>query len=441
MLRLDLLTFDPRPHSREGLPALGFEKRMLTRLNICWLLLSLSVIALAPVASHARGYVPKGLCGDYARVEITSPPGTCVALLADEAQGLRFPRRILEVAPGRYWIIDMGSWEPRHGRLLEMTLPHDTAPAPRRASLSVLAEQLDRPLGLTMGPDGKAYIGEAGTIWRTSVTAPLRRETLISQLPSDGAHPLKELAFGPNGRLYVNVGSFSDACQDAQRAQAYPCAEVAGAMPRAAVYEAILGGSDNLLQSFKPFATGLRNSMALTVLPAGPGQGHILQGENSIDYPDAGQPADELNRLQSGHNYGWPYCVAHRQIARGYDKRVDCSKSDAPLQLWPAHAAPLHMLAGPAGSPFAGQLLVAWHGYRAVGHRVVSFALDAQGRPSATPTPWLSGWDALPGVRPQGKPTGMTVDHQGRLLVVEDFNRTVLLLLPTTAQANVLPKN
>lgn len=391
-----------------------------------------AVAALLPLAAAARGYTPQGLCGDYARLDIGSPAGTCVALLADEAQSLRAPRRILEVAPGRYWVVDMGSWEPRRGRLLEMTLPTD-GPAPRRARFTVLAEQLDRPLGLVIGPDGKVYIGESNAIWRTPIPAPggaLQRETVIDGLPGDGTHPLKELAFAPDGRLFVNVGSDSDNCHDASKQFPLPCPDLAAPKPRAAVYEAVFAGADRKLQSFKPFATGLRNSVALTVLPDGPAKGTVLQGENSIDYDDVGQPPEELNRLQAGRDYGWPYCVGNRQPARGYEKRFDCKTTEAPLMLWPAHAAPLQMITGPVGSAFAGQLLIAWRGPKPTGHRVVGYKLGANGLPAGQPIDWLAGWDAKPGVRPMGRPTGITVDRQGRLLAVEDFNRTILMLLP-----------
>ena len=64
-------------------------------------------------------------------------------------------------------------------------------------------------------------------------------------------------------------------------------------MPRAAVYEATFGGDGFKLQSFKPYATGLRNSMALTVLSDGPAKGTVLQGENSIDYDAADQPPEQ----------------------------------------------------------------------------------------------------------------------------------------------------
>ena len=205
------------------------------------------------------------------------------------------------------------------------------------------------------------------------------------------------------------------------------------ARPRAAIYEATLGGAGFTLQSFRPYATGLRNSLAL----AWAAPGVLLQGENSIDYADEDAPAEELNVIRAGADYGWPYCVGARQAARGYEGRVDFARSEAPAMLWPAHAAPLRMLAvaGGAGNEFAGQLVVAWHGYRAAGHRVVSFRLDASGRPRGPPRPCIEGWSASRNVRPLGAPAGILIDSAGRLLVVEDRNRTVLMLVRDKAAA------
>ena len=57
------------------------------------------------------------------------------------------------------------------------------------------------------------------------------------------------------------------------------------------------------------FARGLRNSMALAVHPRFPDAGFaLLQGENARDIPDAGKPNEEINVLEQGKHYGWPYC-------------------------------------------------------------------------------------------------------------------------------------
>jgi Glucose / Sorbosone dehydrogenase len=393
----------------------------------------LGAASMASLATAAAGpYATRGTCAGYPRVELHTPPGYCVALLADASAGLRFPRRVLEVAPRRFWLVDMGSWEPGRGRLLEFVLPARSGDAPPPIAFSVLADKLDRPLGLVLGPDGRVWIGEAGRISRTPVGppgAPVRLEVVIDRLAAGGSHPLKEIVFGENGKLYFNLGSATDACRDDAGKQAVPCPEVAGPAPRAAVWEAALGPAPGFaLQTMRPFARGLRNSVALAFVP---GPNVLLQGENSIDYPDEAAPPEELNVLLEGVHYGWPYCTGDRVPARGYEGRFDCQQTEAPVALWPAHAAPLQMLAVPAGAknPFAGQLLVAWHGYRAGGHRIVGYALDPNGRPKGAPRIWIDGWTAQAGVRPLGAPTGIAVDAAGRLLIVEDRHKTLLMLV------------
>ncbi len=385
----------------------------------------------APAAA-APAYATAGTCAGWPRVALQAPPGWCVALVADASNGLRFPRRVLEVAPGRFWLLDMGSWEPGRGRLLEFTLPaRAVAATPSPIAFSVLADKLDRPLGLALGPDGRVWIGEAGRISRMPVGpagAPVKPETVIDGLASSGAHPLKEIAFGSSGRLYFNLGSVTDACRDDAGRQPMPCPEVSGPAPRAAVWEAVLAGPDWRLQSMRPFARGLRNSVALAFVP---GPNVLLQGENSIDYGDEKEPPEELNVLLEGVHYGWPYCTGARVPARGYEGRFDCKQSEAPALLWPAHAAPLQMLVVPkaANNAFAGQLVVAWHGYRAGGHRIVSYRLDPTGRPTGAPRTWVDGWTAKAGVRPLGAPTGIAVDAAGRMLIVEDRHKTLLMLV------------
>ena len=113
-------------------------------------------------------------------------------------------------------------------------------------------------------------------------------------MPNDGAHPLKEIAFGPGNSLYVNMGSVTDSCRNDAQQQPVPCPELGGKQPRGAVYRARLDPQDGWkVKDFAPFATGLRNSVALVALPGGA----VLQAENSIDYRDAGEPPALLTRI------------------------------------------------------------------------------------------------------------------------------------------------
>jgi len=398
---------------------------------------------LVAFSSHAEsaGYATQGRCAGFPRLALTAPEGWCVGLVADARDGLQMPRRLLEVAPGRFWITDMGGWDPHRGRLLEL----NTAGQPGdRGRMRVLARGLDRPHGLVRGPDRRIYIGEAGTVWRTPPSS-VERETVLRDLPSDGAHPLKEMVFGSRGRMFLNVGSATDACRDEQQGQPLPCPESRGPQPRAAVYEATLGGPDFTLQTLRPFALGLRNSLGLALTHDGVnGAERLWQAENSVDYKDERLPAEELNELRRGTHHGWPYCLSTEKgrsvVARGYEKRAQCDQPDhqVPYAVWPAHVAPLQLLAvppvaeGQTEQPWSGRLLAVWHGHRDQGQRIVAWRLGPDGRPGGEREDIVSGWQAAAGLRPLGSPAGITLDSQGRLWVVEDRNRTVLVVAPDT---------
>ena len=399
-------------------------------------LLLVSFIGSAPAAA------PSATCAGHPRMNLKVPAGWCVGRVADGSDGLRMPRRLLEVAPGRFWLTDLGGWDAGKGRLLEVRTD-DSATGPAR--VRVLASGLDRPHGLQRGPDGLVFVGVAGGVWRTPVAGAaagnaVQREDIVKYLPDQGSHPLKELAFGEGGSLYINLGSASDDCQGG-----WPCPETAGPLPRAAVLEAKLGGPRLTLQSLKPYATGLRNSLGLAV---GPG-GHLWQAENSVDYPEASEPAEELNLLKPGSHHGWPSCVTDaggRSVAaRGSSPAAaTCTPATAPFMAWPAHAAPLQLLFPPApakgqpATPWAGKLLAVWHGYRASGHRVVAWALGTDGKPIGLRQDIVGGWDRVPGQRGPGAPAGATVDHRGWLWLVDDRNHLLLVVAPDTASTTAL---
>jgi glucose/arabinose dehydrogenase len=418
--------------------------------------LSISGLALAQAPSVAipspSGYLADGQCAGFPRLPLKTPDGWCAGLVADARDGLRMPRRLLELSPDRFWITDMGSWEPKQGRLLELRTTGQPG-EPKR--VRVLAKGLDRPHGLVRGPDGRIYVGEAGAIWRTP-SGQVERELVVGDLPDDGAHPLTELAFALPGTLYINIGSASDACRPSGAepgtqtdAPGQSCTETNTPMPRAAVYQAVFGGPDFKRQSLEPWAHGLRNSLGLAITQdTTSGRVRLWQAENSVDYHDPLAPAEELNELAKGAHYGWPYCVTNAQgLSVALDdgskrakKRVMCPLPDAraPFMAWPAHVAPLQLLTVPAARPgevelpWSGRLLAVWHGYRAQGHRIVAWKLDPQGKPQGEREDLVADWDAVPSLRPLGNPAGITVDSRGRLWIVEDRNRTVIVIAPQT---------
>jgi glucose/arabinose dehydrogenase len=102
--------------------------------------------------------------------------------------------------------------------------------------------------------------------------------------------------------------------------------------------------------------------------------------------------------------------------------------------LLPAHAAPLGMLLyrGKGGSQLLaaldGRLLIAYHGYRANGHRIVSVALDGQGSPAGPPADLVTAWDYAEGRHPQGAPVSLWELDDGSVLISEDHNGSLLRL-------------
>jgi glucose/arabinose dehydrogenase len=262
--------------------------------------------------------------------------------------------------------------------------------------------------------------------------------------------------FDANGDMLVNVGAPSDQCPGSASALPdTPCDEVTGDRPKAAIWRYAYFGEGRWAKDPTVFATGLRNSLALVRHRSG----SLWQAENSIDVDDPTFPYDEINRLQAGGNYGWPYCVNDATQAPAWRGRtgVNCRAPtfSRPALLLPPHAAPLAMLYydGSMFPELQGRLIVSFHGYRSTGGRIVAYDVDANGAPirdrkptfAAAPSrafpagrlPFLEGpaatglaltlgWEAIAGQRPKGAPAGMVVALDGALWVADDRNGTIL---------------
>jgi glucose/arabinose dehydrogenase len=444
-------------------------------------------------------------CGEgplgFPKLPIGMRAGYCAGLVASKADGLVFPRTIVQIPGSDLFVVaDMGGWSPRQGRLM---LLDPRAPEGKR--IKVLMAGLDLPHGLAIGIDRRVYASTSEKVFRFDPLAAAPEttvEVIVQGLPGlqvklpDGTtqrsfHPLKPFVFDRTGRLYVNIGAPNDKCA-VTASESKACAAGEGATPLAAVW-AFTPPANGTFAALKPgdanppmevHARGLRNSMALAAHPQFPDPGFVLlQGENARDLPEETKPNEELNVLENGRHYGWPYCYdlttespeygAFLRTRGPYQKFCTNPASyRQPYSLLPPHAAPLGMLyyRGEKFPQLDGKLVVGLHGYRPTGSRVVVYDVDAKGLPTISPAPvyynvscanpsrqafqtererqvpaaafheLVSDWYRVDGMRPQGAPVGMTVAADGAIWLVEDKNQTVIRIDsdPTATAAGAL---
>ena len=424
-----------------------------------WAVAAMCLLSVLPCAARERYAVQGASCDGYPRLAIETMRGMCAGLVAgptvqDPARELRLPRSLLQLDADTGLVTDLGRWDGSRGAVWKLrTRPEEGA------TLERLIDGLHLPHTIARGADGLVYIGEMSRIVRFDPTAAAPAETLepvVTGLPDNRLHthrhPLSSFVFLPNGDLLVNVGAPSDQCDgEGSRTDAGLCAESEGESDAASlrVYPRI--GDGRWSQEYTVLARGLRNSVALAMHSSGT----VLQAENSYDFQSRWVPYEELNVIEAGRHFGWPYCTATSNATPAWPDRAAWCRSDAhatPALLLPPHAAPLDMLwyDGAMFPALQGRMLMSWHGYRSVGGRLASFAVDARGVPvpdahprfpvygagfraygavpAATPVVLTPGWNRSAGLRPQGSPVGMAIADDGAIWVADDRAGVVIRL-------------
>ncbi|MBI3151886.1 MAG: PQQ-dependent sugar dehydrogenase [Chloroflexi bacterium] len=162
----------------------------------------------------------------------------------------------------------------------------------RADSQSVFAAGYYLPLGLAVHPStGDIYISYQGAIAVLQDTdhdgQSDTSKVVFQNLPSFGKHQNNNLKFGPDGWLYMGLGSACDSCVDVDARNA------------TILRFNIESGESEI------YAKGLRNPFDLAFHPV---TGELFATENGRDDLGLGAPQEELNRIVQNGNYGFPNC-------------------------------------------------------------------------------------------------------------------------------------
>nr|WP_202895718.1 sorbosone dehydrogenase family protein [Iningainema tapete] len=241
-------------------------------------------------------------------------------------------------------------------------------------------------------------------------------QLLIDNLPDAGQHPNRTLAFGPDGLLYISVGSTCNACNDTNPESA-------------TLLQAQPDGSNRTI-----YASGLRNTIGFAWHPE---TGELWGMDHGTDWRGNEQPPEELNLIRQGVNYGWPFCYADRRPdvyfqlnPRGTTKEQYCANTEPPVLTYTAHSAPLALLFY-TGSQFPQEyqndafvtMRGSWNRLPPSGYKVVRVRYQ-DGKPVEFED-FITGFLNEEGTAQFGRPVGLAIAPDGALLFTDDTNGVI----------------
>ncbi len=334
---------------------------------------------------------------------IVLPQGFHINVFAEELPGAR----MLEVTNNGDVLVSL----PASGRVV--LLQRDDGGDGKSDGQIDLVSNLDRPHGLDIH-DGWLFIAETDALGRIRFDSDNRStsgqyEQIVSGLPRGGNHWSRSVRIGPDGLIYVSVGSSCNVC-------------IENDPRRAAILRFNPDGSGSEI-----FASGLRNTVGFDWRPD---TGLLYGVDNGRDLLGDDYPPCELNLLERGGFYGWPYANGDRvpDPDLGGNRTAEIRGSIAPVHGFAAHTAPLGMAFlrnSKLPENYRQALLVALHGSwnrsERQGYEVVSLHFREDG--GILERKFASGFEIDEDVI--GRPVDVAQGIGGEIYISDDYTGMV----------------
>lgn len=333
---------------------------------------------------------------ETARARYSLPDGFGLSVYANDVPKARF-MRFTEAG-------DLLLSRPHAGDIL--LLKRDANGDGKPDGKEVLLSDLKRPLGLVV--DGSwLYVAESNQIGRVLIdiesgTLDGDYYPIIEGLTDNGGHWSKTIGIGPDSMLYLAQGSTCNICdeEDARRAT----------MMRFNV-----DGSGGEI-----IATGLRNSVGFDWAPW---DDALYATDNGRDLMGDDFPPCELNLIEPGKFYGWPYFNGDNVPDPDMGDDPQARTPTAPVHGFRAHNAPLGIafLEGKdLPDDYRRTALVALHGSwnrsSPDGYKVVSLHFSDEGIEERD---FLAGFNSEDGIT--GRPVDVAEGPDGAIYISDDY--------------------
>lgn len=367
----------------------------------------------APFATSSAGNGPKLVPrpeGAWPKV----PAGFKVDLYAS---GLNEPRLIRTAPNGDFFVA-----ESRAGQIKVFRgITADGKPQ----QTEVFAEGLNRPFGINFYPPGPnpqwIYVGDTNAV----VRFPYQNGDLKARSPSEHVvdvpagpgHWTRDVQFTRDGKkMFVSVGSASNVDDPDTTPRE---------KNRADVLEFNPDGSDQ-----RVYAYGIRNCVGLAVNPI---TGELWCSVNERDALGDNLVPDYITHVQEGGFYGWPWWyMGSHQDPRHAGKHPELKdRVITPDIILNPHNASLEMtFYGGKQFPaeYDGDIFASEHGSWnrsvRVGYELIRIPLHHTGHATGEYEDFMTGF-VVNNESVWGRPVGVTVAHDGSLLVTDDGSKSI----------------